>query len=148
MSLYWRSFSKNLIYDAIHIGPFTIQYFYLVVLITFLFTYFIMDAFLTKTRLKQFIRNNYWVCVFIVFITYKFSVLFFRPQLIFTNNWIYLTGGTKGIYLGLLVCFLYLLWRMKKEKLGLKLLFLFIVVSVICFYFIYELVKIFILSLV
>ncbi len=65
-----------------------------------------------------------------------------------TNNWIYLTGGTKGIYSGLLVCFLFLVLRMKKEKLGLKLLFLFIVVSVISFYFIYELMKIFILSIV
>jgi hypothetical protein len=137
-----------MMYDAFQIGSFTIQYFLVVVLITFLATYYFIESFLKESDIKHFIRKHYWTVVFILFVSFKFSIVLFRPELLLTNSWIFLTGGQNGIQLGMVISIIYLLWRMKKEKFTTKVFIKSMILTTISFIALYQLIKIVFLSFV
>ncbi|WP_162987243.1 hypothetical protein [Metabacillus litoralis] len=107
-------------YDALQVGPFTIQYFWIISISSFIATYFILDGLLKETTAKKFMKQHFWTVVFIIFITYKFSVVLFYPQLLLTNRWLFLTGGNNGIYLGLCLSLIFLLRNMVRERIVFK----------------------------
>ncbi|WP_273127314.1 hypothetical protein ACNRWW_09800 [Metabacillus sp. HB246100] len=135
-------------YDAFQLGPFTIQYFILVSVLTFLFTYFILDVFSKDHHLNVFLKKHYWTFVFLIFISYKFSVVLFRPELLLSTNWIFLTGGIRGVYVGLFLILIYLVWIVWVKNESLKNVLLYITVITCLFAVLFQLNKIVILSLV
>ncbi|MGM7723117.1 hypothetical protein [Metabacillus sp. Hm71] len=135
-------------FDAFQIGPFTVQYFYTIVLFTFLITYYLIDVLLKESTTKQFIIKHYWTVVLILFFSYKFSIVLFRPELLLTNQWIYFTGGQKGIYLGVVISIVYLAVAVKKEHLSIKKFSISILIVIISYILLYHLIKIVVLSFV
>lgn len=135
-----------MIYDAIQLGPFTIQYFLIVILVSFVVTYFFIDAFLNNSATKYFIRKHYWIVVFILLVSYKFSIVLFRPDLLLSNRWLFFTGGQNGIFLGLFISIVYLLWSSKKEDFSIKVCIKAISLLTASFMLVYQLIKIVVLS--
>ncbi|PGT81341.1 hypothetical protein [Metabacillus sp. B2-18] len=107
-------------YDALQLGPFTIQLFWIISFFSFLATYFILDGLLKESTIKKFMKQYFWTVVFIIFITYKFSVVLFQPHLLLTFRWFFLTGGKSGIYLGLCLSLIFLVWNMVRERIVIK----------------------------
>jgi hypothetical protein len=57
-----------------------------------------------------------WILVF------KFSILLFRPSIIWTNPFglLFFTGGTRGIYLASIIGLLYFYWQTYKSNIPFK----------------------------
>lgn len=134
-------------YDAITIGPLTIQYFLLIAVLSFLLTYFILDTFLQNSEGKKLIQRHYWTIVFILFLTYKFSIVLFRPELLRSSSWIFLTGGEKGIYLGIFLSIFFLLWQVWRKKASIKTVIYMYGLVIVCFTLLFQIIKIFVLSI-
>lgn len=135
-----------MLHDAIQIGPFLIQYFLVVVLFTFLVTYYLIEALVSESDTKQFIRQHYWTVVIILVVFYKFGIVLLRTDLLLTNRWLFITAGQKGIYLGVLISIIYLLWRAKKGKFSKNVFIKSVLMITICFFVLYQLIKIVVLS--
>ncbi|KKI91893.1 hypothetical protein WQ54_12240 [Bacillus sp. SA1-12] len=133
-------------FDAFQLGPFTVQYFYIIVLITFLTTYYLIGVLVKESAPKQFIKKHYWTVVLILIFTYKFSIVLFRPELLWTNRWIYFTGGQKGIYLGFVISLVYLGAAAKKDQLSIKSFGFSLLLVTISYILLFHLIKIVVLS--
>ena len=103
---------------AFLLGPFMIKHIYIIILIAAIASYFTMYWTTKKDKkFQQLFLNTMINTVFIWFLTYKFSSIFFQPDLILNNplSILYFTGGTKGSILGLILALIYLFWTMKKR---------------------------------
>ncbi|TXC91778.1 hypothetical protein FS935_05170 [Metabacillus litoralis] len=134
-------------YDALQIGPFTIQYFLLIAVATFLLTYFILDSFLKDSEVKKLLKKHYWTIVFILFLSYKFGIVIFRPELLRSSSWIFMTGGEKGIYLGIFLAFSFLLWQVLRKNASIKAVIYMYGLVIVCFTILFQIIKIFVLSI-
>lgn len=135
-------------YDAFQIGPFTLQYFLIVVLFSFLVTYYLIESLMKVSLLKQFILKHFWTNALLIVMTYKFSIVLFRPDLLLTFSWLYLSGGQDGIYLGLALSIIYLYLVGKKEKIPVKVFIHSIIIMIFSYLVVYQLIKIIVLSFV
>lgn len=133
-------------YDAIQLGPFTIQYILLIYLCSIIATYFILDAFISDSKIKSFFKRQYFTFWFILFITYKFSIVLFEPQLLLTTRWLFFTGGQDGFYLGLLASVLFLIWKMRKEHIHVKEFIKALLIVILSFTVVFQLIKFVVLS--
>ncbi|WP_368659292.1 hypothetical protein AB3Z07_11390 [Metabacillus halosaccharovorans] len=133
-------------YDAIQLGPFTIQYILLIYLCSIIATYFILDAFISDSIIKTFYKREYFTFWFILFITYKFSIVLFEPQLLLTTRWLFFTGGQDGFYLGLLAGVLFLIWKMRKESIQVKEFIKSLLIVIVSFTVVFQLIKFVVLS--
>ncbi|MFD2212691.1 hypothetical protein [Metabacillus endolithicus] len=133
-------------YDALQLGPFTIQLFWIISFFSFLATYFILDGLLKESTIKKFMKQHFWTVVFIIFITYKISVVLFHPQLLLTNRWLFLTGGNNGIYLGLCLSLIFLVWNMVRERIVIKHFVFGLIILITVFVGTFSLVKFIVLS--
>ncbi|PMC38624.1 hypothetical protein CJ195_09215 [Bacillus sp. UMB0899] len=133
-------------YDALQLGPFTIQYILLIYIGSILVTYFIFDGFIADSMIKKFYKQHYLTFWFIIFITYKFSIVVFEPQLLLTTRWIFFTGGRNGFYLGLLVGFIFLIWKIRKENIPVKFFILTLLGLLLSFTLVFQLIKFLVLS--
>lgn len=133
-------------YDAIQLGPFTIQYILLIYLCSVIATYFILDAFISDSKIKSFFKRQYFTFWFILFITYKFSIVLFEPQLLLTTRWLFFTGGQDGFYLGLLASVLFLIWKMRKEHIHVKEFIKALLIVILSFTVVFQLIKFVVLS--
>jgi len=97
--------------DAFRIGVFTIQYQYVLAILSFIITYFIILSILEKQLFIHFYKKHYWDSVLFFIIVYKMSPLFTSPSLILQNplSVLYFSGSKVGIYLGIAVSFLYII---------------------------------------
>jgi len=97
--------------DAFRIGVFTIQYQYVLAILSFIITYFIILSILEKQLFIHFYKKHYWDSVLFFIIVYKISPLFTSPSLILQNplSVLYFSGSKVGIYLGIAVSFLYII---------------------------------------
>lgn len=135
-------------YDAFQIGPFTLQYYLIVVLFSFLVTYYLFESLIKASLVKQFILKHFWTAALLIVMTYKFSIVLFRPDLLLTFSWLYLSGGQDGIYLGLAISIIYLYWVGKKEKISVKVFIHSIMIMIFSYLVVYQLIKIIVLSFV
>lgn len=81
-------------------------------------TYFVLRIMLkNKNFQKEFIDAATNVTI-LSFLIYKFSIILFRPKLIFENPiaLLYFDGGTKGLVLALMIGVAYLFWKVRKMK--------------------------------
>ncbi|QOR68673.1 hypothetical protein IM538_11445 [Cytobacillus suaedae] len=112
-----------MLYESITIGPFLIKNVWIVIFIAGLISYIVMEIRIRKfPELQPSLLNEMGNGLVICLLIYKFSIVLFRPSILFTNpqGILFFTGGTKGLVLGLLICFLYLGWQIKKRKLKVK----------------------------
>ncbi|WP_226526827.1 hypothetical protein [Metabacillus niabensis] len=133
-------------YDAIQLGPFTIQYILLIYLCSIIATYFILDAFIPHSKIKTFYKEEYFTFWFVLFITYKFSIVLFEPQLLLTTRWLFFTGGKDGFYLGFLAGVLFLIWKMRKVSIQLKEFIKSLIIIIVSFTVVFQLIKFVVLS--
>ncbi|MDQ0229929.1 hypothetical protein [Metabacillus malikii] len=136
-----------MIYDAVQIGPFIIQYFLIIVLLTFFINYVLIQLLINNIEIKQFIKQYYITMVLMTLFTYKFGIILFQPDILFTKYWFYFTGGTKAMYLGFILSILFLIWQMFSKKLSTKVVVTGILIMFICFHILYPIIKIIVLSL-
>lgn len=104
----------------LQLGPLNIKYEWLLLLLAGLTTYFVLRVMLkNKNFQKEFIDVVMNVTILSVLI-YKFSIILFRPKLIFENPiaLLYFDGGTKGLVLALISGVAYLFWKVRKMKWG------------------------------
>lgn len=102
----------------LQLGPFNIKYEWLLLLFAAIATYFVLKKMFTNKRFqKEFIDTTINVTI-LSFLIYKFSIILFRPELIFENPiaLFYFNGGTKGLVLALIIGALYLFWKVRKNK--------------------------------
>lgn len=133
-------------YDALQLGPLTIQYILLIYIASIFITYLILDGLIPESMIKAFYKQHYLTFWFILFITYKFSIILFEPQLLVTTKWIFFTGGKNGFYIGLVVGVLFLVWRMRKENMTVKFFIISLFILILSFAVIFQLMKFVLLS--
>lgn len=104
---------------TLHIGPLLIKYEWIIFLLSIGVVYFILRQWTKADRnFQQTFIDAIFNTAFIGFLTYKFSTIVLKPQLLFTNpiSILYATGGKKGAILGMLVASSYLVWKKKREN--------------------------------
>lgn len=102
----------------LQLGPLTIKYEWLLLLFAGFTTYFVLRIKLkNKSFQKEFIDAAMNVTI-LSFLIYKFSVILFRPNLLFENPiaLLYFDGGRKGLVLALITGTVYLFWKVRKMK--------------------------------
>ncbi|MBE4908609.1 hypothetical protein IMZ08_11125 [Bacillus luteolus] len=112
-----------MLYDSITIGPFLIKNLWIVLFIAGLVSYIVMEIRIRKfPDLQPLLLNEIGNGLVICLLLYKFSIVLFRPSILFTNpqGILFFTGGIKGLVLGLLIGILYLGWQIKKNKFKVK----------------------------
>ncbi|KMJ59419.1 hypothetical protein AB685_00595 [Bacillus sp. LL01] len=127
--------------DAIQLGPLLIKKSYLVLLFSCLLAYLYIAMYLrNKPDILKTVENHltsgmlWWIVVF------KFSIIIFRPSIIWTNPYglLFFTGGTKGVYLATIVTILFLYWKLNQSNIHIKTSTIIIVPSVLivitCYY--------------
>ncbi|MGM0835395.1 MAG: hypothetical protein ACQEV7_04510 [Bacillota bacterium] len=118
--------------DAIQLGPLLLKKSILVLLFSFLLAYLYMAIIFKKHPetlriMEQHLMSAalWWILVF------KFSILLFRPSIIWTNPFgiLFFTGGTKGMYLASTVAIFLFYWKAYRSDLHMKPLTLTIILS-------------------
>jgi hypothetical protein len=107
-----------MLYDSITIGPFLIKNLWIALFIAGLFSYIIMELRIRKfPELQPALLHEVGNGLLISLLCYKFSLILFRPSILFTNpkGIFFFTGGTKGIVLGILLGIVYLAWQVRKK---------------------------------
>ncbi|UII54123.1 hypothetical protein LS684_10425 [Cytobacillus spongiae] len=101
------------------LGPLSVKYEWILMFLAGWIAYIVMK----KVTEKDSSFQNEWVeafmnSLFIYLLTYKFSIVIFRPDLIIDHPvaLLYFTGGTRGSILGMIVIILYLIWKIKKHQ--------------------------------
>lgn len=129
---------------AFLLGPFIIQYEWMMYLISALSSYFIMKAALkANCSFQKAFLNAVVNASLIGLITYKFSSVLFKPSLLLENpiSILYFTGGGKGILLGFFLAFVYLIRNFKKSNWLLKDCLITIVYGIVTFFIVIWLVR-------
>lgn len=104
---------------SLHIGRFMIKYEWIIFLISIAVVYFVLKRWLKNDQqFQQTFIDAIFNTAFIGFLTYKFSVVLFKPMMLFENpiSVLYFTGGKKGGILGVILAICYLVWKTKREK--------------------------------
>lgn len=109
--------------DAIQLGPLLLKKSILALLFSCLIAYLYIVILHRKTPETLKVIEQHFVSTAILWIlVFKFSILIFRPSIIWTNPYglIFFTGGTKGIYLASFLSILYFYWLSYKSNIQLK----------------------------
>jgi hypothetical protein len=105
--------------NALQLGPFIIKYSWIFAILALVITYFLLKKLLTAHDdfLGEFL-DALVNSLFIGVISFKASILLYRPELLTTNplGALYLSGGLKEWLTAILLAFLYLGWKSKKRK--------------------------------
>jgi hypothetical protein len=105
--------------NAFQVGPFIIKYTWIFAILALVITYFLLKKTLKED--EQFLGDFLDATVnalFIGVISYKVSILLYRPELLTSNPFgaLYLSGGVKEWLTAISLAFLYLGWKHKKNK--------------------------------
>lgn len=103
---------------VLQLGPFNIKYEWLLLLFAAIATYFVIKRMLTNKKFQEKFIDTTINVIILSFLIYKFSIILFRPELIFENPiaLFYFNGGTKGLALALIIGGIYLFWKVRKNK--------------------------------
>lgn len=118
------------------LGPLSIKYEWLFLLVAGVATYWIIQ-YILKNHIdfqKEFIDSLVNAGIIFV-VVYKFSIVLFRPSIMFDNplGIIYFTGGIKGGYLGSIAGVIYFISMFYKKKWTLKPTLTTLVYSIVTF---------------
>ncbi|WP_342515723.1 hypothetical protein [Sutcliffiella sp. FSL R7-0096] len=104
--------------EAIQLGPLVLKKSYIVLLFSCLLAYLYISMYLrNKPDMLKTVENHlisgmlFWIVVF------KFSIIIFRPSIIWTNPYglLFFTGGTNGVYLATVGTILFLYWKLHRS---------------------------------
>ena len=127
--------------ESIHIGPIVIQKYMIVLLFAILVAYLYIAVLLYKQKeLLKKVEDHLVSTLLIWILVFKFSIILFRPSIIWTNpiGLIYFTGGTKGMYLASIVSILFFYITVKyRSKLDNKIISLILIPTVLIIYSLY-----------
>jgi prolipoprotein diacylglyceryltransferase len=106
--------------DSFQLGPLNLKISWLFLLASVYLAYIMIDAMINKdqnikkTIFYELLTNS----ILIIFITFKFSFILFRPSIVWENplGIIYFTGGNQGLFLGILLSVIYLLIKFKAHQ--------------------------------
>lgn len=105
--------------NAFQQGPFIIKYTWIYALIAFLITYYLLKMLLRKNEdfLQEFL-DALVSSLLIGVLSFKGSILLYRPELLKTNplGALYLSGGGKEWLTAIFLACLYLVWKTKKSQ--------------------------------
>lgn len=114
-----KTYRECHVLNAFQIGPFIIKYTWIFALLALVITYFLLKKTLKEDEkfLGEFL-DALVNSLFIGVISYKISILLYRPELLTTNplSALYLSGGVKEWLTAISLAFLYLGWKYKKNK--------------------------------
>lgn len=102
---------------AFMLGPLLIKYEWVLILLAGIVSYQAISlAFSKNKEFKKIFLNEATNGVLIGFFSYKFSSILFQTENIINNPIaiLYLSGGTKGIVLGIILTIGYAAWRIQK----------------------------------
>ncbi|WP_223700039.1 hypothetical protein [Sutcliffiella deserti] len=109
--------------DAIQLGPLLLKKSILVLLFSCLLAYLYIAVYYRKRQdtLKT-IEHHLVSTALLWVLVFKFSILLFRPSILWTNPYglLFFTGGTKGVYLASIMAILFFYWQAHKSNLNIK----------------------------
>lgn len=104
---------------TLQLGPMIIKYEWIIFLFSSFIVYLVLRIWLKEDdQFRQKFIDTIFNTVFIGFLTYKFSLILFKPIMIIENpsSILFYTGGTKGVLLGVILSVIYIIWKTKREK--------------------------------
>ncbi|QFT89010.1 hypothetical protein FIU87_10165 [Bacillus sp. THAF10] len=110
--------------DAIQFGPLLIKKSYLVLLFSCLLSYLYISVLLIRnSKVLKEIEGYLTSGLLLWILIFKFSIILFRPSILWTNPYgvLFLTGGSKGIYVASIVTFGFLIWKLHQSTIHRKL---------------------------
>jgi uncharacterized protein YacL len=105
--------------ETIVLGPLLIPYKWLYLLLSGITTYFAVKITLKEDKHSFNVFMDELTNALIVwFLVYKFSLLMFRPRVLFERpiEILYFTGGSKGFILGTIVAVFLFIWKAHKNR--------------------------------
>ncbi|GLB60795.1 hypothetical protein [Cytobacillus sp. NCCP-133] len=102
---------------AFMLGPLLIKYEWVLILLAGIVSYIAISLSFSKTReFKKDFLNEITNGVLIGFFSYKFSSILFQTENVMSNPIaiLYISGGTKGVILGIILAMSYVGWRIQK----------------------------------
>lgn len=120
--------------DAIQLGPLLIKKSYLVLLFSCLLAYLYIAIYLReKPELVKTVENHLITGLLIWILFFKFSIIIFRPSIIWTNPFglLFFTGGTRGFYLATFVTIAFLFWKLHQSNLHIRTSIIILIPSII-----------------
>lgn len=120
--------------EAIHLGPLLLKKSYIVLLFSCLLAYlYIAISFRNKPDILKTVENHLISGMLLWIVLFKFSIIIFRPSIIWTNPYglLFFTGGTRGVYLATIVTVLFMYWKLYKSNIHIKTSTVIIVPSII-----------------
>ncbi|UAL49299.1 hypothetical protein [Sutcliffiella horikoshii] len=109
--------------DAIQLGPLLLKKSYLVLLFSCLLAYLYIAIYLRKKpEIVKTVENHITTGLLIWILIFKFSIIIFRPSIIWTNPYglLFFTGGTRGFYLAVFVTISYLFWKLHQSNIHIR----------------------------
>ena len=109
--------------DAIQLGPLLLKKSYLVLLFSCLLAYLYIAIYLRKKpEIVKTVENHITTGLLIWILIFKFSIIIFRPSIIWTNPYglLFFTGGTRGLYLAVFVTISYLFWKLHQSNIHIR----------------------------
>lgn len=109
--------------DAFQLGPLVIKKSYLVLLFSCLLAYlYIAISLRKKPEVVKTVENHLTSGLLIWILIFKFSIIIFRPSIIWTNPYglLFFTGGTRGFYLAVVVTMVFLFWKLHQSNIHIK----------------------------
>lgn len=109
--------------DAIQLGPLLLKKSYLVLLFSCLLAYLYIAIYLRKKpEIVKTVENHLTTGLLIWILIFKFSIIIFRPSIIWTNPYglLFFTGGTRGFYLAVFVTISYLFWKFHQSNIHIR----------------------------
>lgn len=106
--------------DSFRVGPLTFKYTYLFLLTSLYIAYVMLDHWLNRyPDKKNIIYNTITNCLIIIFLTFKFSYILYRPSILWENpiGILYFTGGKNGLIIGVILSLFYLIYQFKVHQL-------------------------------
>ncbi|WP_404333014.1 hypothetical protein [Mesobacillus maritimus] len=105
--------------NAFQLGPFIIKHTWLYAILALVITYFLLKKLLNENQdfLGEFL-DALVNSLFIGVLSFKASILLYRPELLTTNplGALYLSGGLKEWLTAISLALLYMYWKAKKNK--------------------------------
>ncbi|KAB2329749.1 hypothetical protein F7731_21640 [Cytobacillus depressus] len=119
------------------VGPFLIKYEWILLLMAGLFSYFFMKSKTKSDRtFQEYFFNTILNAVIFGFLIFKFSTVLFRPSILFDQplSVLYMSGGIKGILLGLFIAIIYISFKCYKGNWAIKSWMTVIVYGIVTFF--------------
>lgn len=109
--------------EAIQLGPLLIKKGYLVLLFSCLIAYLYIVIYLRrKPDIIKTVENHLTTGLLMWILIFKFSIIIFRPSILWTNPYglLFFTGGTRGFYLAVVITVAFLFWKLHQSNIHIR----------------------------